>query len=99
MSIKDSKIAIVGVGRMGANMARRLKDVGATVSAVFDNRREVAEELAGELGCAAPDSQRVLVGGEVQIGVNDEKVSRSVGAISGARHRHGAQDRAQSPAR
>jgi len=54
MSTSDSEIAIVGVGRMGANMARRLKDVGATVSAVFDNRREAAEELAAELGCDAP---------------------------------------------
>jgi len=54
MNITDPRIAIVGVGRMGANMARRLKDVGATVAAVFDNRRGVAEELAAELGCAAP---------------------------------------------
>lgn len=47
-------IAFVGVGRMGANMARRLKDCGYTVSAVHDSHRPLAEQLAAELGCAAP---------------------------------------------
>jgi 3-hydroxyisobutyrate dehydrogenase len=32
----SEKIGFVGVGRMGANMARRLKDVGYTVGAVYD---------------------------------------------------------------
>ncbi|NDE99971.1 MAG: NAD(P)-dependent oxidoreductase, partial [Verrucomicrobia bacterium] len=31
------KIGFVGVGRMGANMARRLKDQGYSVTAVFDS--------------------------------------------------------------
>jgi len=44
------KIGVVGVGRMGANIARRLKDVGHTVSAVYDTRLETAAELARELG-------------------------------------------------
>ena len=48
------KIAFVGVGRMGANMARRLKECGFTVAAVFDARREAATSLAKELGCATP---------------------------------------------
>jgi len=39
---------------MGANMARRLKDCGANVTAVFDNRPEAAKALAEELGCASP---------------------------------------------
>jgi 3-hydroxyisobutyrate dehydrogenase len=47
------KIGFVGVGRMGANMARRLKDVGYTVSAVYDVRAEAAQELARELGAEA----------------------------------------------
>ncbi len=46
-------VAIVGTGRMGANMARRLKDQGIRVSAVFDANKEVANKLAQELGCAA----------------------------------------------
>jgi 3-hydroxyisobutyrate dehydrogenase len=48
------KIAFVGVGRMGANMARRLKDQGFEIAAVFDAHREHATTLAAELGCAAP---------------------------------------------
>lgn len=47
-----TKIGVVGLGRMGANMARRLKDCGYVISAVSDISVEVAEELAGELGCA-----------------------------------------------
>src|SRR5207249_6684040 len=42
-----------GVGRMGANMARRLKEVGYAVVAVYDVRPEVAQALAQELGCEA----------------------------------------------
>ena len=38
---------------MGANMARRLKDCGYDVSAVYDIRSEAAAELATELGSAA----------------------------------------------
>lgn len=49
------KIAFVGVGRMGANMARRLKDCGYNVTAVYDTYREGAEALAKELGCQALD--------------------------------------------
>jgi 3-hydroxyisobutyrate dehydrogenase len=47
------KIGVVGVGRMGANIARRLKDVGYAISAVYDLRRETAEEIARELGAQA----------------------------------------------
>ncbi len=38
---------------MGANMARRLKDCGFKVSAVYDVRPEVAQAVAKELGCEA----------------------------------------------
>lgn len=47
------KIGFVGVGRMGANMARRLKDVGYTISAVYDVRKDAAAELAAEVGAEA----------------------------------------------
>ncbi|MCY4112695.1 MAG: NAD(P)-dependent oxidoreductase [Chloroflexi bacterium] len=50
------RIGFVGVGRMGANMARHLNDEGYTVSAVYDAHRGLAESLAGELGCDAPDT-------------------------------------------
>ena len=38
---------------MGANMARRLKDRGFHVTAVYDTNRATATSLATELGCAA----------------------------------------------
>ena len=47
------KIGFVGVGRMGANMARRLKDVGFPVAAVYDVRKESAQTLAQELNAEA----------------------------------------------
>ena len=46
-------VGFVGVGRMGANMARRLKDRGFHVTSVYDASRKAATDLAGELGCAA----------------------------------------------
>jgi len=46
-------IAVVGVGRMGANMARRLRDQGYSVTAVYDIQALLAAELAAELGAEA----------------------------------------------
>lgn len=54
MATTGQRIGLVGVGRMGANMARHLKDQGFIVSAVHDVRRDAAEKLATELGCLAP---------------------------------------------
>jgi 3-hydroxyisobutyrate dehydrogenase len=53
--MKSSKIGFVGVGRMGANMARRLKELGYPVVAVFDRNQHPAAELARELGCRLAD--------------------------------------------
>ena len=47
------KIGFVGVGRMGANMARRLKEQGYAVAAVYDVNTAGAQALAQELGCEA----------------------------------------------
>lgn len=49
----NKKIAFVGVGRMGANMARHLNDLNYNVSAVFDVNRDAAAELAEEIGATA----------------------------------------------
>ena len=38
---------------MGANMARRLKEVGYSVTAVYDINKQAAAELATELGAEA----------------------------------------------
>jgi len=46
-------VAFVGVGKMGANMARRLKDCGYSVTAVMDVNAQAAADLAAELGCKA----------------------------------------------
>jgi 3-hydroxyisobutyrate dehydrogenase len=51
LSVMAEEIAFVGVGRMGANMARRLKDKNYTLTAVFDSNLRIAEEIARELNC------------------------------------------------
>ena len=44
------RIGFVGVGRMGANMARRLKDQGFNITAVYDVYPLAADPLARDLG-------------------------------------------------
>jgi 3-hydroxyisobutyrate dehydrogenase len=56
MGQSDSRIGFVGVGRMGANMARRLNDHGETIAAVYDLDVATATDLASELGCEAAAS-------------------------------------------
>jgi 3-hydroxyisobutyrate dehydrogenase len=63
-------IGFVGVGRMGANMARRLKEVGYPIAAVFDVRNDVAQQLATEVGAEACEKlSRVTAQSEVIITV------------------------------
>lgn len=60
------KIGFVGVGRMGANMARRLKDCGFAITAVADRDAAVASALAAELGAeACADLTRVTALAEI----------------------------------
>ena len=49
------KIGFVGVGRMGSNMARRLKECGYEIAAVYDVNTTAAQTLAQELGTVATD--------------------------------------------
>ena len=64
------KVGFVGVGRMGANMARRLKDKGFQVTAVYDVNRSVATSLGEELGAAASqDLSEVTASADVIITV------------------------------
>jgi 3-hydroxyisobutyrate dehydrogenase len=51
--MKSSRIGFVGVGRMGANMARRLHQVGYSVVAIFDANIGKAAQLAQELDSKA----------------------------------------------
>jgi len=47
------KIGVVGVGRMGSNIARNLKDKGFSVVVVYDVAAERAKELGAEIGAEA----------------------------------------------
>ncbi|MYD95394.1 MAG: NAD(P)-dependent oxidoreductase [Chloroflexi bacterium] len=85
MAATTQRIGFVGVGRMGANMARHLNDEGFTVSAVYDVQRDIAEALAGELDCQAPDSlAAVTAASDVVITVvTDDSSMRDVFSESG----------------
>ena len=50
----ENTVGFVGVGRMGANMARRLHDQGWHVTGVYDAHRPAAEALAQELATQVP---------------------------------------------
>ncbi len=53
---ENSRVGFVGVGRMGANMAKRLKEKGYAIAAVQDRNTAGAESLARELSCEAVTS-------------------------------------------
>jgi 3-hydroxyisobutyrate dehydrogenase len=73
-------IGFVGVGRMGANMARLLKERGFHVTAVYDVDRAAATKLANELGAAAcQDLSQVTAESDVIITVvTDDNAMRQV---------------------
>ena len=56
MEPSEIHIGFVGIGRMGSNMAKRLKDQRYRIAAVQDCNREAAQALARELGCEAAAS-------------------------------------------
>ena len=84
-SKKDFKIGFVGVGRMGANMARNLVENGFTISAVSDANTRSARTLAKELGCAAPKklSEVTALSDVVITVVTDDASMRSIFSPSG----------------
>ena len=53
MANSDYTIGVVGVGRMGANIARHLNDEGFSVVAVYDVDEERATSLGEEIGAEA----------------------------------------------
>ena len=85
MAATTQRIGFVGVGRMGANMARHLSDEGFAISAVYDVQRDIAEALASELDCQAPDSlAAVTAASDVVITVvTDDSSMRDVFGESG----------------
>ena len=53
MSNADYSIGVVGIGRMGSNIARHLKDEGFSVVAVYDSVSQLANSLADEIEATA----------------------------------------------
>jgi 3-hydroxyisobutyrate dehydrogenase len=76
----SQKIGFVGVGRMGANMARRLRETGFVISAVFDVNGGAAQSLAKELNCAAAaDLKSVTALSDIIITVvSDDKAMKKI---------------------
>jgi len=70
---------------MGANMARRLKDCGYEVTAVYDSHKESAKQVASELGAKACGTLAEVTSlAEVIVTVvTDDKSQRAVFAASG----------------
>ena len=67
---------------MGANMARHLHDEGYTLSTVYDVQTEIAESLAGELGCDAADSLAAVTASSdiiITVVTDDESMSQIFG--------------------
>jgi len=78
-------IAFIGVGRMGANMARRLKDKGYTVTAVYDSHAPLATELAAEIGAEACQTlaRATELASLIITVVTDDKAMRAIFATQG----------------
>ena len=79
------KIGVVGVGRMGGNIARHLKDVGYPLAAVYDSRSTIADELAKELGTESTTKlTRVTELADIVLTVvTDDEAMRTIYATSG----------------
>jgi 3-hydroxyisobutyrate dehydrogenase len=73
-------IGFVGVGRMGANMARRLKDCGYAVAVLNDANKAAAGALAAELGCRATEdlSEVTKVSDVIITVVSDDQAMRGI---------------------
>lgn len=79
------RIGFVGVGRMGANMARRLRDRQETVVAVYDRDHTRAADLATELGCeaAATPARVAELAGIIFTVVSDDAAMRQIFSSTG----------------
>ncbi len=73
-------IGFVGLGRMGANMARRLRERGFHVTTLFDVNRRVSTVLATEMGATAcPTLGDVTAGADVVFTVvSDDAAMREI---------------------
>ncbi|MEP6809436.1 MAG: NAD(P)-dependent oxidoreductase [Chthoniobacterales bacterium] len=73
-------IGFVGIGRMGANMARRLHERGFHVTTLFDSNRTAATTLAQEIGATAcPTLGEVTAGADaIFTVVSDDAAMHSI---------------------
>jgi 3-hydroxyisobutyrate dehydrogenase-like beta-hydroxyacid dehydrogenase len=85
-------VAVLGTGRMGAGMARTLRQSGFDV-VVYNRTPAVAEALAGEIGAiAAPTAREAVAAADIVISsLADDAAVRDVfagpdGAAAGLRH-------------
>lgn len=85
MTKSGYRIGIVGVGRMGANMARRLQELQYPIVAVYDADSRRAESLAKELGCEATPTPARLAGlaNTVLTVVSDDGAMRQIYSAGG----------------
>jgi len=79
------KIGFVGVGRMGANMARHLNDQGFEVSTVFDLNAANAQNLGKEIGATVATTLAEVTANADQIitVVTDDKAMLSIFSKNG----------------
>jgi 3-hydroxyisobutyrate dehydrogenase len=91
----SGKIAFVGLGRMGANMARRLNDLGAVFGSVYDAQPDLARSMATELGTSVSERlSDVTASAEVIFTVvSDDEAMESIFAESGDSLLTGAEGR------
>ena len=76
----EARIGFVGVGRMGANMARRLNEQGYRIAAVQDHHAEASKSLAHDLNSeAAASPARVAEISDIVITVvSDDAAMRDI---------------------
>ena len=74
------KIGFVGVGRMGANMARRLQECGFPVAAIYDLNQSSAQILAGELKCVAATELKTVtaLADVILTAVSDDQAMKNI---------------------
>jgi 3-hydroxyisobutyrate dehydrogenase len=85
MTKSGYRIGVVGVGRMGANMARRLHELKYPIVAIYDVDSHQAGSLAKELGCEAAATPARLAGlaNTVLTVVSDDRAMRQIYSTGG----------------
>ncbi len=86
MELSMERIGFVGLGRMGANMARRIKDVGGSVMAVYDVDAKRAVSFSHEIGaeCASSPARVAELATVVFTVVTDDDAMREIFAVDNA---------------